>query len=323
MVTYLSLAAGLLLLLFCGDLLVRGAVALATRLGIPSMVIGLTIVAFGTSAPELVVSIHAALKGVSGIAIGNVVGSNIANVLLVLGLPAIIYPIICDQPAIRRNTVIMLGSSALFTFLCWHGALHFWQGALLFLLLIIFLGYSAHYAATCPEAVSGEVDELIEEGALPAGSGRITVYLLAGIIGLPLGAHLCVTSATEIARTFGVSEAAIGLSVIAIGTSLPELATTVAAALRKQADVAVGNVIGSNIFNILGIMGITAMVKTIPVPPNFLFFDLWVMMIAAVLILPFALARTTITRSAGAVFLIGYVSYLYFLFLADQAAGGM
>ncbi len=320
---YLALAGGLLVLLFCGDLLVRGAVALAVRLGIPSIIIGLTIVAFGTSAPELVVSIHAVLKGAPGIAIGNVVGSNIANILLVLGLPAIIYPTLCNQPSIRRNTFLMLGTSVLFVVLCFSGALHFWQGALLFILLLLFLAYSAYYASRCPEAVDDEVEELLEGDALPTNGLKITAYITLGILGLPLGAHLFVLGGTDIARAFGVSEAAIGLSLIAFGTSLPELATTVVAALRKQADVAVGNVIGSNIFNLLGIMGVTAMVGTVPIPVNFLWFDLWVMLIAALLIVPFAMARTTITRSAGAVFVAGYCSYMYFLFLADRAASAV
>lgn len=310
---YLALAGGLLVLLFCGDLLVRGAVALAVRLGIPSIIIGLTIVAFGTSAPELVVSIHAVLKGAPGIAIGNVVGSNIANILLVLGLPAIIYPTLCNQPSIRRNTFLMLGTSVLFVILCFSGALHFWQGALLFILLLLFLAYSAYYASRCPEAVDDEVEELLDGDALPTNGLKITAYITLGILGLPLGAHLFVLGGTDIARAFGVSEAAIGLSLIAFGTSLPELATTVVAALRKQADVAVGNVIGSNIFNVLGIAGTVAVVKPIAVPADIASFDIWVMVAASVVFMVLAWTGARIGRIEALALLVGYGAYVTFL----------
>lgn len=325
---YLSLISGFVILLFCGDLLVRGAVSLALKLGIPSMLIGLTVVAFGTSAPELVVSIRAALTGVSGIAIGNVVGSNIANVLLVLGIPALIYPTLCDQVSVRRNTLFMVSATLIFIFLCLFGQLVFWQGLILFTLVLLFLGYVATHAVSTSNGSGGSGVSIVEEefelpdesSGLPKNPIMIALFLAAGVLGLPLGAHFIVDGGTEIARAFGVSDSAIGLSLIAFGTSLPELATTVIAALRRQADIAVGNVLGSNLFNILGVMGITAMVAPIDVPPAFIWFDLWVMLIAALLVVPFAMSKGTITRSAGAFFLIGYVAYLYFLFVADRAA---
>lgn len=322
---YLSLISGFVILLFCGDLLVRGAVSLALKLGIPSMLIGLTVVAFGTSAPELVVSIRAALTGVSGIAIGNVVGSNIANVLLVLGIPALIYPTLCDQVSVRRNTIFMVSATLIFIFLCLFGQLVFWQGLILFTLVLLFLGYVATHAVNTANgsgaaAIEEEFELPDESSGLPQSPIMIVLFLAAGVLGLPLGAHFIVDGGTEIARAFGVSDSAIGLSLIAFGTSLPELATTVIAALRRQADIAVGNVLGSNLFNILGVMGITAMVAPIDVPSAFIWFDLWVMLIAALLVVPFAMSRGTITRSAGAFFLIGYVAYLYFLFVADRAA---
>jgi cation:H+ antiporter len=322
---YLSLISGFVILLFCGDLLVRGAVSLALKLGIPSMLIGLTVVAFGTSAPELVVSIRAALTGAGGIAIGNVVGSNIANVLLVLGIPALIYPTVCDQISVRRNTLFMVAATLIFIFLCLFGQLVFWQGMILFTLVLLFLGYVANHAVGSANgagaaAIEEEFELPDEASGLPQSTLMVALFLLAGVFGLPLGAHFIVDGGTEIARAFGVSDSAIGLSLIAFGTSLPELATTVIAALRRQADIAIGNVLGSNLFNILGVMGITAMVAQIDVPPAFLLFDLWVMLIAALLVVPFAMARGTITRSAGAFFLIGYVAYIYFLFVADRAA---
>lgn len=232
---YLSLISGFVILLFCGDLLVRGAVSLALKLGIPSMLIGLTVVAFGTSAPELVVSIRAALTGVSGIAIGNVVGSNIANVLLVLGIPALIYPTLCDQVSVRRNTLFMVSATLIFIFLCLFGQLVFWQGLILFTLVLLFLGYVATHAVSTSNGSGGSGVSIVEEefelpdesSGLPKNPIMIALFLAAGVLGLPLGAHFIVDGGTEIARAFGVSDSAIGLSLIAFGTSLPELATTV------------------------------------------------------------------------------------------------
>lgn len=322
---YLSIVSGFVILLFCGDLLVRGAVSLALKLGIPSILIGLTVVAFGTSAPELVVSIRAALSNASGIAIGNVVGSNIANVLFVLGLPAMIYPTVCDQMSVRRNTIFMVGATVIFIALCLFGTLAFWQGLTLFLMVLLFLGYVATHAASSAngagmESIESEFELPDGDSGLPPNGWMIALFLIVGIFGLPLGAHFVVDGGTEIAKTFGVSNSAIGLSLIAFGTSLPELATTMIAAFRKHPDVAVGNVLGSNLFNILGIMGITAMVAPIAVPDAFIWFDLWVMLIAALLVVPFAMSKGTITRSAGFFFVVAYIAYLYFLFVADRAS---
>jgi len=319
---YLSIISGFVILLFCGDLLVRGAVALALKLGIPSILVGLTVVAFGTSAPELVVAIRAALSGASGIAIGNVVGSNIANVLFVLGLPAMIYPTVCDQLSVRQNTIFMVIATIIFIVFCFFGQLNFWHGLTLFVLVLMFLGYVASHAASAANGAPLEQDLDQPDGGsgLPPNGWLITIFLLAGVFGLPLGAHFVVDGGTEIARNFGVSNSAIGLSLIAFGTSLPELATTMIAAFRRHADMAIGNVLGSNLFNLLGIMGITAMVTPIDVPASFIHFDLWVMLIAALLVLPFAMARGTITRSAGFFFVVGYVAYIYFLFVADRAS---
>lgn len=322
---YLSIICGFVILLFCGDLLVRGSVALALKLGIPSILIGLTVVAFGTSAPELVVAIRAALSGASGIAIGNVVGSNIANVLFVLGLPAMIYPTVCDQLSVRQNTIFMVIATIIFIIFCFFGQLNFWHGLTLFILVLGFLGYVASHAASSLNEVAIEQDfeRPDSSSGLPPNRWMIAIFLLAGVFGLPLGAHFVVEGGTEIARNFGVSNSAIGLSLIAFGTSLPELATTMIAAFRRHADVAVGNVLGSNLFNLLGIMGITAMVTPIDVPPSFIHFDLWVMLIAALLVLPFAMSRGTITRPAGFFFVAGYVAYIYFLFVADSATAAM
>lgn len=316
---YLTLAAGLVLLLLCGDILVRGSVALAVRLGIPSLVIGLTIVAFGTSAPELVVSLRAALSGSPGIAIGNVVGSNIANVLLVLGLPALISATDCNQPFIKRNTLYVIGASLIFIGLCYTGPLSFWHGAVLFTLMVAFLVESGRRAAqrsVDAGSISSEAIELIDGvSGLPGRIWAVSGFIAAGLVGLPLGAHLTVSAASEIAGEFGISQAAIGLTVVALGTSLPELATTVSAAFRGHCGLAIGNVLGSNLFNILAIMGLTAMVAPVPVPDIMVRVDLWVMLAAALAITPFVIGRRNITRTPGFIFVSCYLLYIAFVFV--------
>lgn len=316
---YLLFIAGVALLLFCGDLLVRGAVALAVKLQLPALVIGLTIVAFGTSAPELVVSLRAALAGSPGIAIGNVVGSNIANVFLVLGLPALIAATDCDQPFIKRNMLYVLGASLVFITLCFLDPLTFWHGAILFALMIAFLVESGRRAAKRPdpEAIIGdEAIELIDGvSGIPHQRFGIMGCLVAGLIGLPLGAQLTVSAAAAIAQSYGVEEAVIGLTVVALGTSLPELATTMSAAMRGHAGLALGNVLGSNLFNILAIMGLTAMVVPVPVPEFIKQVDIWVMLGASLAITPFILGRGQITRIPGIAFVAIYITYLIFVFL--------
>jgi len=318
----LYLIGGLITLLICGDVMVRGAVALAVKFGVPSLIVGLTVVAFGTSAPELMVSVGAVLNGTPGLAIGNIVGSNVANILLVLGLPALLYPIACSHPSLRRSTLTMLAVTVLFVIICLSGVLGVLQGVLLFTLLIIFLVYSGYHATRWPEEEHVDDPENIDGvSGLPKSPWAIAGFILIGVIGLPIGAHFFVEGGTDIAQHFGVSDAAIGLSVIALGTSAPELATTIMAALRKQPDLAIGNVLGSNIFNLLCIMGITPMIADVPIPDAFLYFDLWVMLIAAMAIVPFAMAGRTITRGAGVFFLTAYGAYMYFLFVADSHIG--
>ncbi len=332
MIAYVLLVIGLVVLVIAGDLLVRGSVAIALRLGIPTLVIGLTIVAFGTSAPELVISLSAALSGAPGIALGNVVGSNIANILLVLGLPSILYATRCDQHLLLRNTVFMLIGTVAFIALAFTTPLHVWQGAILLALMIAFLWASAARArfdmrATTSANSSSEGGLAESEASASAApgnpglapevpttpGGRMLVssfMVIAGLIGLPLGAHLAVTGAREIALTWGMSDAAVGLTVVAVGTSLPELAATTMAALRRESAIAVGNVIGSNIFNLLAIMGITALAAPIPVSPTVLHVDLWVMLAASLAIVPFVYWRLRIGRLAGLAFLLIYFAYV-------------
>jgi cation:H+ antiporter len=306
----LYVAAGLLLLVLAGDALVRGAVNMSLRLGIPPLVVGLTVVAFGTSAPELLVSIKAVLDGVPAIALGNVVGSNIANVLLVLGIPAIITTIHSSDLGLNRSYLTMLASSVLFIVVAFLGPIVWWHGLILLtgLTVMLFDNYCTARAHRRAGAACDEEEEL--EGADPSMPWwKIVAFLLAGLVGLPLGAEFLVEGAADIARVYGISEAVIGLTLVAVGTSLPELATSVIAAFKKQADVAMGNVIGSNVFNLLGIIGVTGFVGQIDVPASMLQSDLWVMLGASLLLVPFILMRHYITRAVGIGFVVLYVAY--------------
>lgn len=320
---YATLAAGIVLLVFGGDLLVRGAVSLAVKLEIPTLVIGLTIVAFGTSAPELVVSLRSALAGSPGIAIGNVVGSNIANVLLVLGLPALIASTNCDQPFIQRNMMYVLGASLVFIALCFLGPLSFWHGVILFGLMVAFLVESGRRAARRADVATTIGEEAVEliDGVtgIPKNNWATATFLIIGLVALPIGAQLTVNAATILAIQFGISEAAIGLTVVAIGTSLPELSTTISAACRGHCGIALGNVLGSNLFNILAIMGLTAMVVPMPVPDVITRVDVWVMLAAALVITPFILRRKHITWHAGLVFVGCYVLYVTYVLMPQMS----
>ena len=296
-----GLLAGLLLLVLGGDALVRGAVALSLRLGIPALIVSLTVVAFGTSAPELVISVQAALGGAPDIAVGNVVGSNIANVLLVLGVPALLSGLGRAEADSRKPCLIMLVASALLLILAWNG----WIGRVGGIVLL--LGMTAMLLDSISQARAAPPPPFSTVPAMPPR--RIGLFLATGLVALPLGAHLFVGAAVEIARAFNMSETVIGLTLVALGTSLPELATTVAAALRRNADVALGNVIGSNIFNILGILGVTALVAPLPVSPHIRSFDIWVMLAAALVLVPFVFRSWRLTRGAGLVLTGGYVAY--------------
>ena len=309
MMTYLYLLGGLVLLLVAGDLLVRGAIALATRLGIPPLIIGLTIVSFGTSAPELIISLKAAFEGAGGISIGNVVGSNITNVLLVLGAPALIRVTQCSESGIRSSTIFMMSVSVIFFSLAWDGLLDLRAG----IILLALLGFFLSWTVWTSRKQKGDQNDLIDDDMLeeaPSNLGLAILFLIIGIIGLPLGGHFTIMGATEIARTWGVSDAAIGLTVVALGTSLPELVTTLVAAIRNQAAVAVGNVVGSNIFNILAIMGLTSTIIPIPVPQEVVHFDFWVMLASSLLLVPVALWKIPITRLRGAAMIVAYIAYI-------------
>ena len=304
---------GLIILLLAGDVLVKGAVNLSLRLGIPALIVSLTIVAFGTSAPELLISIKAVLDGVPGLALGNVIGSNTANVLLILGVPALVFGLESGSDT-RRTFLFMIAGSLLFIALAFVGPFTWWHGTILLTVLGLILFDAARAAQAHRRAANGapapEEQEALEEADPDMPWWQIGVYLVLGLVGLPLGADLLVDSSVAIAREFGVSETAIGLTLVAIGTSLPELATTVMAALRRHADVALGNVIGSNMFNLLAIIGISSLVGPIPVDPDLLRFDVWVMLAASLVLGPFVFLRWSMKRLVGVFFTALYIVYL-------------
>lgn len=307
-VDILLIVAGLGLLVVGGDFLVRGAVALALKLGIAPVIVGLTVLAFGTSAPELIVSIAAALGGQPGIALGNVVGSNIANVLVILGATAVIAPVLSDDDELKISWVYAILASVLLIVLCFLGPLVWWHGAVLLSALALTL-YLQIGRARGGQAHAPEVDVAVASD----GAGKIALWLVLGLVLLPVGARLLVDGATDIARGFGISEAVIGLTLVAIGTSLPELAASVASALRGRADMALGNVIGSNLFNILAIMGITAFFGPLEVPEQMLRFDLWFMLVTTGLLGPFLLRHIAVGRVAGLALLSVYAAYTVWL----------
>lgn len=302
---------GLIILLLAGDALVKGAVNLSLRVGIPALIVSLTIVAFGTSAPELLISIKAALDDAPGIALGNVVGSNTANVLLVLGIPALIAVMKTSDCDTRKSYLHMMGATVLFIGLAWRGVFDWIAGIILLAVLAVILLDAMRDALRHKRA--GEVDEDLEdpEGADPDMPWwKIALFLVLGLIGLPLGADLLVDSAEEIARMFGVPDTVIGLTLVALGTSLPELATTVMAAIRRQADVAIGNVIGSNMFNLLAIIGVASLIAPLHVAPSFMEFDLWVMAAASLILVPFVFFGRDLGRVWGVILTGLYILYI-------------
>ncbi|TJZ91263.1 calcium/sodium antiporter [Paracoccus gahaiensis] len=298
--TSLLFILGLVALFFGGELLVRGATAVARHFRLSPMLIGLTIVGFGTSAPEMLVSVQAALAGQPAIAIGNVLGSNIANILLILGISAVVAPLVIPVRKLWRDLGFMLLATAAIWIMLLDGAVTRLDGGLLLTGLAIFLVTAFLTSRIEPDTISqGEVAQW-----------KAWAMTLGGLVVLVIGARLLVTSSTELARAFGISEAVIGLTIVAVGTSLPELATSLIAALRKQTEIAVGNIVGSNIFNIFAILGVTALINPIPADPRFASVDMvWVAASALGLsVLAFALGG--LPRIAGVILLLAYGGYV-------------
>ncbi|MBN2753019.1 MAG: calcium/sodium antiporter [Rhodospirillaceae bacterium] len=309
----LKLFSGLVLLLVAGDLLVRGSVVLARRAGISPLVIGLTLVGFGTSLPELLASLQAAMIGAPGIAVGNVVGSNIANILLILGTAALLFPVSCEAPGIRRDLgVLFLATLAAIALLHW-GQVPRSVGLTLVATLLCYTGFAIfmdrrEYATVRLREEESQITDAMPPVRLGVpGALMLTVAAMAGVI---FGARFLVDSAVILAMRWGVSESLIGVTVVAIGTSLPELATSVIAAIKRESDVALGNVIGSNLFNILGIMGVTASVSPIVVPAEISGRDTWVLAVATFALIGVVLGLKHIPRALGFTFVVAYGVYM-------------
>ena len=305
---WLQALLGLIVLLVAGDLLVRGAVNFSLKIKIPAFIVSLTVVALGTSAPELLVAIRAILDNSPGIALGNVVGSNIANVFLVLGIPALIAGINTRECNTRKNYVFMMIATVIFLSLAFIGNFSLPQGILFLILLALFLLITARDTLKMQDKISNLEVENADPNLV---FWKIILFLSLGFIGLPIGADILVTNSSLIAKSYGLSDEVIGLTLVALGTSLPELATTLMAALRKQAEVALGNVIGSNIYNLFAIVGITTMFGDIPIAPSFFNFDFWIMFGAGIVLFPFVYMRVNINRLWGAFLTLTYAAYLY------------
>ncbi|MFC7368344.1 calcium/sodium antiporter [Vreelandella zhaodongensis] len=307
----ISLLVGIVLLTLGGEALIRGAVAGAKRMGISPLLTGLVVVGFGTSFPELVVSIDAAIRQQPDIAIGNIVGSNIGNILLILGLCAVIFPMSVQPLALRRDGVVVVGASLLFIVLAWSGALGRWDAAILLAALTAYLIWAYRTERNQPlpatEMHSAEAEELT---AIPSSTAMTVMALIVGLAMLIGGSQLLLYGAIGLAQAMGISEAVIGLTIVAVGTSLPEMAVSVIAALRRHADVAVGNILGSNIFNLLGILGISAFLQPLPIAERVSQFDQWVMLGAAGVLLLFLYTGMRLSRWEGAALLGGYAAYL-------------
>lgn len=325
LMTITYLIAGLVLLVAGAEVLVRGASKLAAQFGIPPLIIGLTVVAFGTSAPETAVSVQAALDGKGDLAIGNVVGSNIANALFILGLTALIAPLLVSRQIIRLDVPIMIGASLLTWALAWDGSLSRLDGALLFTGILAYTAFLI--ISSRRDKTAAADDEFATEFGLNEApkpyAGLINLGLiLVGLVLLVSGSNFLVEGAVNLARALGLSELVIGLTVVAIGTSLPELATSLMAAIKGERDIAVGNIVGSNIFNLLCVLGLASLVSpsAIPVAANALAFDFPVMIAVAIACLPIFFNGHCINRWEGAVFVGYYALYTAYLVLHSTAA---
>ncbi len=305
------IALGLVLTFGGAEAFVRAAASIAARLGVSPLVIGLTIVAWGTSAPELVVSLFASIDGQGGIAVGNVVGSNIFNIAAIVGLAAVVCPIRIHAQLIRMDIPLMIGVSLLLIALLLDGGVSRLDAAICFIGMVMYTAFSFRSAGEPAPAV---VAEEFAQGIPPAHRHlAIDIALfIAGLVMLGFGSRCLVTGAVSIARAMQVSETVIGLTIVAAGTSLPELATSLVAAIRKQADIAIGNIVGSNIFNILGILGIAGLVHPMEAP-DISPLDLGAMMLFALLLFPLARSGFAIKRWEGALLLAGYLAYLWLM----------
>jgi cation:H+ antiporter len=321
---WLPLIGGLVLLVAGGELLVRGAVQIATSLGLSPLVIGLTLVGFGTSTPELVTSVQAALADAPGIAYGNVVGSNIANILLIVGVAALISPMVINSVALKRDGAVLLAVAIVFSVVAFAMPLGSIVGLIFIAALIVYVylafrqekasAPAGHGAVYDKSLALQETDAALVPPSTPQKSLLISALIpLAGLVLVVIGGRFLVDGAVSLARGFGISETVIGLTIVAAGTSMPEFVTSVVAGIRKQGDVAFGNIVGSNIYNILGIGGFTALIAPGAVPAEIVSFDNLVMIVVSLALVAFAWTGLRIARWEGAALLAGYVAYVYFI----------
>lgn len=332
--TIFALVGGLVLLVLGGELLVRGSVRVAERFGVSPLLIGLTLVGFGTSTPELVTSVQAAMIGSSGIAVGNIVGSNLANLLLIVGVSALIFPLAIQSSALKRDGLFVVGTAVLLLGVGLTVGLNRIAGVAFVLLLVGYMVYayrqervlapdSADHTAAFDRA---EATEQIDPGLRPRvpEPGGIVAWLvpivmaLAGLAIIIIGGGLLVDAAVDLARMIGMSEVVIGLTIVAVGTSMPEMVTSVVAAFKRQPDVAFGNILGSNIYNVLGIGGLTALIAPTDIPPEMVRFDIPLMIGASLLLLVFARSGGRMSRLEGGIFLLLYAAYVGWLIAGVQ-----
>lgn len=312
------LLAGFLVLIAGGEFLVKGAVSIALKLKISPLVVGMTIVSFGTSAPELLVCIEAATSGHPDVSIGAVVGSNISNLALVLGLTAIIFPLTINRDTLRIDWPLMMGASLLFFFLSWNGVISFFEGLFFLVVLFVFTGWLFYKSRKKGKAALKDLDlEIDEDKALSASIWKDILFLFLGFCGLYYGADWLIHSVVSIASENGISEKLISVTVVAFGTSLPELVTSCTAAYRKESDISVGNLIGSNIFNILAILGLSSLVHPIEVNPSILHFDMIYMLGISALVFPLMYFGNKLGRWKGLILVSFYFIYIYFAIVSD------
>jgi len=321
--TYLFLILGLATLIVGGEFLVNGAVDIAKKFHISTLVIGMTVISFGTSAPELIVSIKAALSGSPEISIGNVIGSNIANIALVLGITVMIFPIVVDRNSKILDWPMMMGASILFfVFALFFGdgyQIERWEGIVLFGLLLGFIYYLISSSRKKTKNGLKEQDNLLNKKAEKVNVFKAIGSLLIGLVGLYFGAEWLLESAVTLATEFGMSKATIGITIIAFGTSVPELVTSAVAAFKKETDISIGNLIGSNIFNIMAVIGITAIVKPIPVTEDVISYDMIWMLVIALALLPLMLIGKKLGRVKGFMLFSTYVVYITLVVIASQS----
>lgn len=314
---YIYLILGLSLLTVGGEFLVKGSVSLALRLKISTLVVGMTVVSFATSAPELLVSLDAALSGYPDISLGNIIGSNIANIGLVLGFTALIFPLNITNDTYKTNYPMLLGVSLVFVLLIYQfQAVQFWMGALFVLSLLIFIFLIIRSSRKNNLNTSNQTEQLSKQEVKSYPVWKSTIYLVLGGLALYYGADFLINGAIAIARDWGVTERVISISVVAIGTSVPELAASVVAAVRKEENLAIGNLLGSNIFNVLAVLGITSLVTDlIVVDPKIYTKDIWIMLGFVIILYPVmrVFSKSTINRLEGSVIFLAYILYIYFL----------